>query len=40
MKILVKILDIHQIEKLNHIGISVFGYKNKEKYPIYQKLTY
>ena len=31
----VKIRDIHKIEKKNSIGISVFGYENKEKYPIY-----
>ena len=31
----VKIRDIHQIEKKNSIGISVFGYENKEKHPIY-----
>ena len=30
----VKIRDIHKIEKRNSIGISVFGYENKEKYPI------
>ena len=27
--------DIHKIEKKNSIGISVFGYENKVKYPIY-----
>ena len=27
--------DIQKIEKKNSIGISVFGYENKEKYPIY-----
>ena len=31
----VKVRDIHKIENNNFIGISVFGYKNKEKYPIY-----
>ena len=31
----VKIRGIHKIEKRNSIGISVFGYENKEKYPIY-----
>ena len=31
----VKIRDIYKIEKTNSIGISVFGYENKEKYPIY-----
>ena len=30
-----KIRDIHSIEKNNSIGISVFGYKNKEKHQIY-----
>ena len=31
----VKVRDIHKIENNNFIGISVFGYKNKEKHPIY-----
>ena len=31
----VKIRDIHNIENKNSISISVFGYENKEKYPIY-----
>ena len=31
----VKIRDIHKIEKKNSIGISVFGYENKENNPIY-----
>ena len=31
----IKIRDIHKIEKQNSIGISVFGYENKEKHPIY-----
>ena len=31
----VKIRDIHKIEKKNSIGISVFGYENKEKHPVY-----
>ena len=35
IKFPVKIRDIHKIEKKNSIGISVFGYENKEKYPIY-----
>ena len=35
MTFLVKIKDIHKIEKKNPIGISVFGYENKEKHPIY-----
>ena len=30
-----KIIGIHKIEKNNSIGISVFGYENKEKHPIY-----
>ena len=30
-----KIRDICKIEKKNSIGISIFGYKKKEKYPIY-----
>ena len=37
IKFPVKISDIHKFEKKtkNSIGISVFGYKNKEKYLIY-----
>ena len=35
IKFPVKIRDIHKMEKNNSIGISVFGYENKEKYPIY-----
>ena len=31
----VKIRDIHKLGKKNSIGISVFGYGNKEKCPIY-----
>ena len=31
----VKITDIHKLEKKNVMGISVFGYDNKEKHPIY-----
>ena len=31
----VTIRDIHKTEKNNSIGISVFGCKYKEKYPIY-----
>ena len=31
----VKIRDIHKIENYNSINISVFGYENEEKYPIY-----
>ena len=27
--------DIQKIEKKNSIGISVFGYENKKKIPIY-----
>ena len=30
-----KIRDIHKIERNNSIGITVFGYENKEKHPIY-----
>ena len=29
-----KIRDIYKIEQNNYIGISVFGYENKEKHPI------
>ena len=35
IKSLVKNRDIHKIEKKNSIGISVFGYENKEKCPIF-----
>ena len=36
IKFLVKIRDIHKIEKeKNSIGISVFSYNNKETHPIY-----
>ena len=35
IKFPVKIRDIHKIEKRNCIAISIFGYENKEKYPIY-----
>ena len=35
IKFPVKTRDIHKIEKNNSIGISVFGYENKVKYPIY-----
>ena len=31
----VKITDIHKLEKKNVMGISVFGYENKKKHPIY-----
>ena len=35
IKFPVKIRAIHKIEEKYSIGISVFGYENKEKYPIY-----
>ena len=35
IKFPVKIKDIHKIGKKNSTGISVFGYENKVKYPIY-----
>ena len=35
VKSLVKIRNIHKIRKKNSMGISVFGYENREKYPIY-----
>ena len=35
IKFPVKIRDIRKIENKNFISISVFGYENKEKYPIY-----
>ena len=31
----VRIKDAYKIEKKNSIGISVFGYENKIKHPIY-----
>ena len=31
----VKVRDILKIEKKNSVGVSVFGYENKEKHPIY-----
>ena len=35
IKFPVKVKDNHKIERKNSIGISVFGYENKKKYPIY-----
>ena len=35
IKFPVKVRDINKIEKKNSIGISAFGYENKEKHPIY-----
>ena len=35
IKVLVKVRDIHKIQKKNSIGISVFGYENQDKHPIY-----
>ena len=35
IKFPVKIRDIHKIKKENFIGISVFGYENEGKHPIY-----
>ena len=35
IKFPVKTRNIHKIEKKNSIGISIFGYENKVKYPIY-----
>ena len=35
IKFPVKMGDIHKIEEKHCIGISVFGYENNEKYPIY-----
>ena len=35
IKLLLKTRDIHKIGKKNFIGIGVFSYENKEKYPIY-----
>ena len=39
IKFPVKTTDIQKIEKKNSIGISVFSYKNKEKYSIYVSKT-
>ena len=27
--------NIHQIEKKNYIGMSIYGYEHKEKHPFY-----
>ena len=35
IKFPVKVRDVHKIEKQNSIGITVFGYENKEKHAIY-----
>ena len=35
IKFSVEVRDIHKTEKKNPIDISVFGYENKEKHPIY-----
>ena len=35
IKFSVKSRDIRKIKKNNSIGINIFGYKNKEKYPTY-----
>ena len=35
IKFPVKTRNIHKIEKKTSIGISIFGYENKVKYPIY-----
>ena len=35
VKFPVKTRDVHKFEKKNSIGICVFGYENKVKYPIY-----
>ena len=34
-KLPVKVWDIYKIERKNSIAISVFGYKDEKKYPIY-----
>ena len=36
----VKTRDIYKVVKKNSIGISVFGYDNKEKHPIYVSKKY
>ena len=35
IKLPVQFRDFHKIGKKNSIGISVLGYENKEKHPIY-----
>ena len=40
IKFPVKIKNIHKIEKTNAIGISVFGYENKEKHTVYVSKKY
>ena len=40
MKFPVYIRDIHKIERKNFISISVFGFENKEKHPIYVSKQY
>ena len=40
IKFSVKIRDIHKTERKNSISISVFGYENKEKHPIYVSKKY
>ena len=35
IKFPVKVIGIHKIEKKNSIDISVFGYENKERHPIF-----
>ena len=35
IKIPVKVRDVHKIDRKSATGISVFGYEDKEKYPIY-----
>ena len=35
IKFLVKIKDIHKAQKKNCISISVLGFENEEKFPIY-----
>ena len=39
-KLPVKIRYIYKIERKNSIAISVFGYENKEKYPMYLSKKY
>ena len=35
IKFSVEVRDIHKTEEKNPIDISIFGYENKEKHPIY-----
>ena len=40
IKFPVKIRDIPKIEKNYSVGVCVFGYENKEQYPVFVSKTY